>query len=85
MKTLALLASIALVPTAFADEPISMTPYAALYQVLSPANKIATYDHLVAIERIESKNASVRPETIKIVIYAKSGAIVVPVAPTGEV
>jgi hypothetical protein len=85
MKTLVLLASIALAPTAFADEAISSTPYATLYQVLSPVNKIATYDHLVAIERIESKNASVRPETIKVVIYAKSGAIIVPVAPTGEV
>lgn len=85
MKTLVLLASIALVPTAFADEPISSTPYATLYQVLSPVNKIATYDHLVAIERIESKNPSIKPETIKVVIYAKSGAIFVPVAPSGEV
>jgi hypothetical protein len=85
MKTLVLLASLALAPTAFADEAISMTPYATLYQVLSPVNKIATYDHLVAIQRIESKNASVRPETIKIVIHAKSGAITVPVAPSGEV
>ena len=85
MKTLVLLASIALAPPAFADEAISSTPYATLYQVLSPVNKIATYDHLVAIERIESKNAAVRPETIKVVIYAKSGAIIVPVAPSGEV
>lgn len=85
MKTLVLLASIALAPSAFADEAISSTPYATLYQVLSPVNKIATYDHLVAIERIESKDPSVRPETIKVVIYAKSGAIVVPVATTGEV
>ena len=85
MKTLVLLASIALAPTASADEAISSTPYATLYQVLSPVNKIATYDHLVAIERIESKNAAVRPETIKVVIYAKSGAVSVPVSPTGEV
>jgi hypothetical protein len=85
MKTLALVASIALAPSAFADEAISSTPYATLYQVLSPVNKIATYDHLVAIERIESKNPSVKPETIKVVIYAKSGAIFVPVAPSGEV
>ena len=85
MKTLVLLASIALAPPAFADEAISSTPYATLYQVLSPVNKIATYEHLVAIERIESKYAAVRPETIKVVIYAKSGAIIVPVAPSGEV
>jgi hypothetical protein len=85
MKTLVLLASIALAPAALADEAISSTPYATLYQVLSPVNKIETYDHLVAIERIESKNTSVRPETIKVVIYAKSGAIFVPVAPSGEV
>ncbi|HEX5124191.1 MAG TPA: hypothetical protein VFV97_13165 [Rhodanobacteraceae bacterium] len=85
MRTLVLLASLALVPPAFADEAISQTPYATLYQVLSPVNKIATYDHLVAIERIESKDPGVKPETIKVVIYAKSGAIVVPVSPTGEV
>jgi len=85
MKTLVLLASIALAHAAFADEAISSTPYATLYQVLSPVNKIATYDHLVAIQRIESKNVSVRPETIKVVIYAKSGAIIVPVSTTGEV
>ena len=85
MKTLVLLASIALTPAAFADEAISSTPYSVLYGVLSPVNKIATYDHLVAIERIESKNAAVKPETIKVVIYAKSGAIFVPVAPSGEV
>jgi hypothetical protein len=85
MKTLVLLASLALVPSAFADEAISSTPYATLYQVLSPVNKIATFDHLVAIQRIESKSPSVRPETIKVVIYAKSGAIIVPVAPSGEV
>jgi hypothetical protein len=85
MKTFVLLASIALAPAALADEATSTTPYATLYQVLSPVAKIAAYDHLVAIERIESKDASVRPETIKVVIHAKSGAINVPVAPTGEV
>lgn len=85
MKTLVLLASIALAPAALADEVTSTTPYATLYQVLSPVAKIATYDHLVAIERIESKDASVRPETIKVVIHAKSGAINVPVSSTGEV
>ena len=85
MKTLVLLASIALAPAALADEATSTTPYTTLYQVLSPVVKIATYDHLVAIERIESKDASVRPETIKVVIHAKSGAINVPVSPTGEV
>jgi len=85
MKTLVLLASIALAPAALADEATSTTPYTTLYQVLSPVVKIATYDHLVAIERIESKDASVRPETIRVVIHAKSGAINVPVSPTGEV
>ena len=85
MKTLVLFASLALAPSAFADEAISSTPYATLYQVLAPVNKIATFDHLVAIQRIESKNAAVKPETIKVVIYAKSGAIIVPVAPSGEV
>lgn len=85
MKTLVLLASIALAPAALADEVTSTTPYTTLYQVLSPVAKIATYDHLVAIERIESKDASVRPETIKVVIHAKSGAINVPVSSTGEV
>lgn len=85
MKTLVLLASIALAPAAPAGDATSTTPYATLYQVLSPVAKIATYDHLVAIERIESKDASVRPEAIKVVIRAKSGPIDVPVAPTGEV
>ena len=85
MKTLVLLASIALAPAAFADEVTSTTPYTTLYQVLSPVAKIATYDHLVAIERIESKDRSVRPETIKVVIHAKSGAINVPVSTSGEV
>lgn len=85
MKTLVLLASIALAPAALADEATSTTPYATLYQVLSPVAKIATYDHLVAIERIESKDRSVRPETIKVVIHAKSGAINVPVSTSGEV
>ena len=57
MKTLVLLASIALAPAAIADEVTSTTPYATLYQVLSPVAKIDDYDHLVAIERIESKDA----------------------------
>jgi hypothetical protein len=85
MKTLVLLASIALARAALADEATSTTPYATLYQVLSPVAKIATYDHLVAIERIESKDPGVRPETIKVVIHAKAGAINVPVASTGKV
>jgi hypothetical protein len=85
MKTLALLASIALAPAALADEAVSTTPYATLYQVLSPVAKIATYDHLVAVERIESKDASVRPDSIKVVIRAKSGPISVPVSTSGEV
>ena len=85
MKTLVLLASIALAPAALADESTSTTPYATLYQVLSPVAKIATYDHLVAIERIESKDRSIHPETIKVVIHAKSGAIDVPVSTNGEV
>ncbi|HEY6895297.1 MAG TPA: hypothetical protein VI258_14075, partial [Rhodanobacteraceae bacterium] len=85
MRTLVLLASIALAYAALAAEATSTTPYATLYQVLSPVQAIGRYDRLVAIERIESKNAAVKPETIKVVIYAKSGAIFVPVAPSGEV
>jgi hypothetical protein len=85
MKTLVLLASLALAPVAVADEATSTTPYATLYQVLSPVPKITAYDHLLAIERIESKLPGVRPETIRVVIHAKSGPITVPVATTGEV
>src|SRR3569833_2940523 len=84
MKTLVLLASMALAPAALAEEATtSTTPYATLYQVLSPVKKIETYAHLLAIERIESKDERVRPETIKVVIHAKAGAIDVPVAASG--
>jgi hypothetical protein len=84
MKALALLALIALSPAAAADEVVSTTPYAALYQVLTPARVIGSYDRLVAIQRIESKSG-VRPTDIRVVIRARSGAIPVPIAADGRV
>jgi hypothetical protein len=83
MKTLVLLASIVLAPAA--AEEAGTTPYAALYQVLSPVSRINAYDRLVAIERIESKMPGVRPDDIRIVIHARQGPINVPVARDGEV
>lgn len=69
-----------------ADEPATgSTPYLALYQVLSPARSIRAYDHLVAVEHIESKSPSVRPQDIRITIRAKRGAIAVPVSADGSV
>lgn len=85
MKLLVLLASIALAQAAGAEEVVSTTPYATLYQVLSPVEKINAYDRLLAIERIESKMPGVRAQDIRVVIHAKSGAIPVPVAAGGEV
>ena len=85
MKLLVLLASIALAQAVAADEVVSTTPYATLYQVLSPVEKINAYDRLVAIERIESKLPGVRPQDIRVVIHARSGAIPVPVTAGGEV
>ena len=84
MTLFALIASIALAQNA-AGEATSTTPYLTLYQVLSPVHGIGAYDHLVAIERIESKTPGVRPQDIRIVIHARQGAIAVPVAATGEV
>lgn len=85
MKALLLLASIALVPAAMAEEIVSTTPYQALYQVLTPARVIGSYDRLVAIERIQSKLGDVPPSAIRVVIRAKSGAIAVPVGADGRV
>jgi hypothetical protein len=86
MRTLALLASIALIPAAAAGaQTTSTTPYLTLYQVLLPVSRIGTYDHLVALERIESKLPGVHPSDIRIVIHAKGGPIPVPVATDGEV
>ena len=83
MSPLVLLASLAWAQSA--DAASSTTPYATLYQVLSPVAQIAQYDRLVAIERIESKTPGVRPDTIRVVIHAKQGAMAVPVAADGEV
>jgi hypothetical protein len=85
MTFLALFASIALAQASGVGGTTSTTPYATLYEVLSPVAKINAYDHLIAIERIESKAQGVRPEDIRVVIQAKQGAIVVPVGAGGEV
>jgi len=84
MRLAALLASIALAGVANAEET-STTPYAVLYQVLSPVQAIGKYDRLVAIERIESKLPDVQPSAIRVTIHAKAGAIAVPVAADGVV
>jgi hypothetical protein len=84
MRLAALLASIALAGAASADEG-STTPYATLYQVLSPVQTIGKYDRLVAIERIESKLSDVQPSSIRVTIHAKSGAIAAPIAADGLV
>jgi hypothetical protein len=84
MRPAVLLASIVLAGAANAEET-STTPYATLYQVLSPVQTIGKYDRLVAIERIESKLADVKPADIRVVIHAKSGAIAVPVGSDGVV
>jgi len=84
MTLVALIASLALAQNA-AGEATSTTTYLTLYQVLSPVHGIGAYDHLVAIERVESKMPDVRPQDIRIVIHARQGAIPVPVAATGEV
>ncbi|HEV7491555.1 MAG TPA: hypothetical protein VGO25_12160 [Rhodanobacteraceae bacterium] len=85
MTLLALFASFALAQASGAADTTSTTPYATLYEVLSPVSKINAYDHLIAIERIESKSPGVRPEDIRVVIHAKQGTINVPVGPGGEV
>jgi hypothetical protein len=85
MRFPVLLASIVLAAAAGAEEAASTTPYVTLYQVLSPVRTIGKYDRLVAIERIESKMPDVKPEDIRVVIHAKSGAIPVPIAADGVV
>lgn len=85
MKLFVMLASLALAQAVAADEAVSTTPYATLYQVLSPVSKINAYDHLVAIERIESKLPDVPTKDIRVVIHAKKGPIPVPVAAGGGV
>src|SRR3954471_22908277 len=87
MSLRVLLASIVLAglgPAMAADGLVSTTPYATLYQVVSPVLSIGKYERLVAVERIESR-VNARPEDIRIVIHAKSGAIAVPVAAGGIV
>jgi hypothetical protein len=85
MKALFLFVLIALAPAVAADEAVSTTPYMALYQVLTPARVIGSYDRLVAIERIQSKLGNVPPSDIRVVIRAKAGAIPVPIAADGRV
>lgn len=85
MRLPVLLASIVLAAAANADETVSTTPYATLYQVLSPVQTIGKYDRLVAIERIESKIPDVKSADIRVVIHAKAGAIAVPVGQDGVV
>ena len=85
MTFFALFASIALAQTSDVGGAASTTPYATLYAVVAPVSKINAYDHLIAMERIESKLPDVRPEDIRVVIHAKQGAIAVPVAAGGEV
>jgi len=84
MKASVFLALLVLSPLAAAED-VSTTPYAMLYQVLSPVRTIGDYDSLVAIERIESKLANVKPTDIRVVIHAKAGAIAVPIAADGTV
>ena len=85
MTLFALFASIALAQASGTGAAASTTPYATLYAVLSPVTKINAYDHLIAIERIESKAPGVNPQDIRVVIHATQGAIPVPVAAGGEV
>lgn len=79
------LALCALAGPALGAETPNVTPYQVLHQVLRPAQQIARYDRLVAIERIESKLPGVRPQDIRITVQAKKGPIVVPVAADGRV
>jgi hypothetical protein len=85
MTPIALFASIVLAQAAPGGEPASTTPYATLYEVLSPVTKINAYDHLIAIERIESKASDVRPEEIRVVIHAAQGPMPVAVGAGGAV
>jgi hypothetical protein len=82
LRVLALLA--VAVSVARADEA-STTPYAALYKVLEPAQRMAHFDRLRAVQRIQSKSPAVSPSQIRIAIKAARGDIVVPIAADGRI
>lgn len=82
---LALLMPFAAAAAAAGEPADGATRYLALFQVLAPARSIQAYDHLVAIERVESKLPGVRAQDIRITIRAAKGAIAVPVAADGSV
>lgn len=84
-KTSVLLALLMPLSVAAGEPTSGATPYLALYQVLAPARSIRAYDHLLAIERVESKLPGVRAQDIRITIRARGGAIAVPVAADGSV
>ena len=56
-----------------------------LFTVLAPAQQIAKFDRLRAIQRIDSKLAGVTPAQIRIVVKAQGGDIAVPVAADGRI
>jgi len=58
--------------------------YAVLFRVLDTANGIERYERLRAVQRIESKQAGVNPDDIRITVMASAGEIVVPVAADGQ-
>ncbi len=64
-----------------ADE--SSTPYAALYQALAPAQDIAHYERLRAVQRVKSKQG-VAPDSIRIAIAASTGRIEIPIDRDGK-
>lgn len=60
------------------------TPYAVLYQALSPALDVEDDPRLRAVQRIESKLPGVRPDAIEVVIEARGGEIRVPIGADGR-
>jgi len=83
-RVVALLAG-ALVPLAAGAEEGSTTPYAVLYKVLEPAQQMSRYDHLRAVQRIQSKLPAVSATQIRIAIKAARGDVVVPIAADGRI
>lgn len=59
-------------------------PYASLYAALEPGLRLAGFDRLVAVQRIVSKDGSVPPAQIRVVIEARSGRIEVPIGSDGQ-
>ena len=59
--------------------------YASLYRALEPGLIIASFDRLLARQRIVSRQRDVLPSHIEVRILAASGVIVVKVAPDGSV